>query len=272
MKLIKVFDKNKQSKTQFFETVLAKYQKKNPARYNVTCSLMNQLEQNYEFLKSISRDFKPFNCSAEIAIMPTSNLFGHYHITRNGNYFDCTVDIALAYKLTFTVEVYFPACIRISNVKVNDTTYFDDKKIVYALLDNGLILIQRILASENELVSAIKIQLNFLYRKLPDNFSVTDCDLNAIRDAYYYNIGELYNYSLNYKDNDKVIDVRTSFYTFTKEGIPGQFLQDNFDAIDFRTKLSKEALSNYKLGMELLANEFNKTYKSHPDFKKVVVY
>lgn len=270
MKLIKVFDKNKQSKTQFFETVLAKYQKKNPTRYNVTCTLMNQLEQNYEFLKSISRNFKPFNCSADLVIMPTPNLFGHYHITRNENYFDCTVDIALAYKLTFTVEVYFPSCIRISNVRVNNTAYFDDKKIIYALLDNGLILIQRILASENELVSAIKMQLNFLYRGLPDNFQIADCDINAIRDAYYYNIAELYNYSLNYKDSDKVIDARTSFYTFTKEGIPGQFLQEDFDAIDFGTKLSKEALINYELAMKLLADNFNNTYKSHPNFKKIV--
>ena len=147
MSFIKIFNKDKQSKNSLYESVLAKYEKKHSDIFVDTCNLMNAIENNSEFLKSISRDFKPMNCYLERTIPSRFGYTYNYRIVHGCDYsssFNCQITTDNDFKVTFVVDLYFPTTIRISAVKTSDT-YFDNKKVIFYILDKFLNLINVLL-------------------------------------------------------------------------------------------------------------------------------
>lgn len=171
MSFIKIFNKDKQSKNSLYESVLAKYEKKHSDIFVDTCNLMNAIENNSEFLKSIDCNFKPMNCYLERAI---PSKFGHtynYRIVHGCDYlnsFSCQITTDNDFKLTFVVDLYFPARIRISAVKMSDT-YFDNKKVIFDVIDKSLNMINEILTEELDRIKNIIMQLNLVYKEYPLN-------------------------------------------------------------------------------------------------------
>lgn len=119
MSFIKIFNKDKQSKNSLYESVLSKYGKKHSDIFVDTCNLMNAIENNSEFLKSISPDFKPMNCYLERTLPSRVGHAYNYRIVHGCDYsnsFSCQITTDNDFKLTFVVDLYFPTTIRISAV------------------------------------------------------------------------------------------------------------------------------------------------------------
>lgn len=210
MSFIKIFDKDKCSQNVLYESVLAKYQKKHSDIVTDTCNLMNDIENNSEFLKSISRDFKSMNCYTERAIAKSSNNVTCYRIVHSCDYsnsFTCQVT-ANDCKVSFVVELYFPTCIRISAVKTSDT-YFTNKKVIFDVIDKSLTFIKGVLAEEHYRIINIINQLNLVYRNYP---SVINGDSTDIRNAFLHNIKQLQKYQKVYHVPPKYILKYNSFY------------------------------------------------------------
>lgn len=277
MSFIKVFNKDKQSKNSLYESVLAKYEKKHSDIFVDTCNLMNGIENNSEFLKSISRYFKPMNCYLERTI---PSRFGHAHNYRivhgcdYSNSFNCQITTDNDYKLTFVVELYFPACIRISAVKMSDT-YFDNKKIILDILDKSLNLINEILTEELDRIKNIIMQLNLVYKDYPLNPSKVNDDLNDIRKAFLHNIKQLMNYRGFHLVPHKVNIKYNSFYIIDESGQPKKFIEQSsygetrrFTPSDVKFVLD-ESFNNYTLAMNLLVNKFDTTFDIYDNFEGI---
>lgn len=277
MSFIKVFNKNKLSKNSLYESVLAKYQKKHSDIFVDTCNLMNAIENNSEFLKSISRDFKPMNCYLERAI---PSKFGHtynYRIVHGCDYlnsFSCQITTDNDFKLTFVVDLYFLARIRISAVKMSDT-YFDNKKVIFDVIDKSLNMINEILTEELDRIKNIIMQLNLVYKEYPLNPSKVNDDLNDIRKAFLHNIKRLMNYRGFYLVPHEVNLKYNSFYIIDESGQPKEFIEqvaygETRQFIPSEVKfVSAESFDNYALAINLLAGKYNTTFCLHANFEKI---
>lgn len=277
MSFIKVFNKDKQSKNSLFESVLAKYEKKHSDIFVDTCQLMNAIENNSEFLKSISCDFKSMNCYLERAI---PSKFGHtynYRIVHGCDYsnsFNCQITTGNDFKLTFVVDLYFPAHIRISAVKMSDT-YFDNKKVIFDILDKSLTLINELLTEELDRIKNIIMQLNLVYKEYPLNPSKVNDDLNDIRKAFLHNIKQLNDYCGFYHKPDEVNIKYNSFYIIDESGQPKHFIEQlsygetrRFTPSDIKF-VSDKSFNNYPLAMNLLVNKFDTTFDIYDNFEKL---
>ena len=277
MSFIKVFDKDKQSKNSLFESILAKYQKKHSDIFTNTCNLMNEIENNSEFLKSINRDFKPMNCYTERAIAKSANNVTGYRIVHSYDYsnsFTCQVTTTNDCKVSFVVELYFPACIRISAVKTSDT-YFTNKKVIFDILDKSLNLINEILTEERYRISNIKVQLNLVYRNYP---SVINGNSDSIREAFLHNITQLQNYQKVYHVPPRYIPKYNSFYLIDDSGQLKEFFEESADGgarqfsiydLPDAKFVSTESLDNYSLAMNLLADKYNTMFSLNANFEKI---
>lgn len=277
MSFIKIFNKDKQSKNSLYESVLAKYQKKHSDIITDTCHLMNEIENRSEFLKSISPDFKPMNCYLERAI---PSKFGHtynYRIVHGCDYsnsFSCQITTDNDFKLTFVVDLYFPARIRISAVKMSDT-YFDNKKVIFDVIDKSLNMINEILTEELDRIKNIIMQLNLVYKEYPLNPSKVNDDLNDIRKAFLHNIKRLMNYRGFYLVPHEVNLKYNSFYIIDESGQPKEFIEqvaygETRQFIPSEVKfVSAESFDNYALAINLLAGKYNTTFCLHANFEKI---
>lgn len=274
MSFIKIFNKDKQSKNSLYESVLAKYQKKHSDIFVDTCNLMNAIENNSEFLKSISRDFKPMNCYLERTL---PSRFGHtynYRIVHGCDYsnsFNCQITTDNDFKVTFVVDLYFPTTIRISAVKTSDT-YFDNKKDI---LDKSLNLINELLTEELDRIKNIIMQLNLVYKDYPLNPSKVNDDLNDIRKAFLHNIKQLHDYCGFYQAPDKVNLKYNSFYIIDESGQPKHFIEQvtygetrQFKPSEVKF-VSAESFDNYALAINLLVNKFDTTFDIYDNFEKI---
>lgn len=280
MSFIKVFNKNKLSKNSLYESVLAKYQKKHSDIFVDTCNLMKAIENNSEFLKSISPDFKPMNCYLERTFDSRFGCTCDYCIVHGCDYlnsFSCQITTDNDFKLTFVVDLYFPARIRISAVKMSDT-YVDNKKVIFDVIDKSLNMINEILTEELARIKNIIIQLNLVYKDYPLNLAVINHHLNDIRDAFLHNITQLQDYQKFYHVPPKRILKYNSFYLINDSGRPREFFEElagggvrRFSIYDLpNTKfVSDESFDNYTLATNLLANEFNTTFNTYSDFEKI---
>lgn len=277
MSFIKIFNKDKQSKNSLFESVLAKYEKKHSGIFVNTCNLMNEIENNSEFLKSISRDFKPMNCYLERTI---PSRFGHTHDYRivhgcdYSNSFRCQVTTDNDFKLTFVVELYFPTCIRISAVKTSGA-YFDNKKIILDILDRSLHLINEILTEELDRIKNIIMQLNLVYKDYPLNPSKVNDDLTDIRKAFLHNIKQLKDYRGFYLVPHEVNLKYNSFYVIDESGQPKKFIEQvtygktrQFTPSEVKF-VSAESFDNYALAINLLVNKFDTAFDIYDNFEKI---
>lgn len=277
MSFIKIFNKEKQSKNSLYESVLAKYKKKHSDIFVDTCNLMNAIENNSEFLKSISRDFKPMNCYLERTL---PSRFGHtynYRIVHGCDYsnsFNCQITTDNDFKVTFVVDLYFPTTIRISAVKTSDT-YFDNKKIILDVLDKSLNLINELLTEELDRIKNIIMQLNLVYKDYPLNPSKVNDDLNDIRKAFLHNIKQLHDYCGFYQAPDKVNLKYNSFYIIDESGQPKHFIEQLTYGETRRFKdsfvkfVSAESFDNYALAINLLVNKFDTTFDIYDNFEKI---
>lgn len=281
MSFIKVFNKDKQSKNSLYESVLAKYQKKHSDIFVDTCNLMNAIENNSEFLKSISRDFKPMNCYLERTFTRQRVHTYNYLIVHGCDYsnsFSCQITTDNDFKVTFVVDLYFPTTIRISAVKTSDT-YFDNKKVIFDIIDKGLNLINEILTEELARIKNIIMQLNLVYKEYPLNPSVINDDLNDIRKAFLHNIKQLKDYCGFYQAPDRVNLKYNSFYIIDESGQPKNFIEQSsygetrrFTPSDIKF-VSDESLNNYTLAMNLLVNKFDTTFDIYDNFEGInIVY
>lgn len=279
MSFIKVFNKDKQSKNSLYESVLAKYEKKHSDIFVDTCNLMNAIEDNSEFFKSISRDFKPMNCYLERTI--PSN-FGHtydYRIVHGCDYsnsFNCQITADNNSTLTFIVDLYFPTTIRISAVKMSGT-YFDNKKVIFDILDKSLNLINEILTEELDRIKNIIMQLNLVYKDYPLNPSKVNDDLNDIRKAFLHNIKQLQDYRGFYLVPHEVNLKYNSFYVIDESGQPKKFIEqvtygETRRFVPSEVKfVSAESFDNYALAMNLLVNKFDTTFDIYDNFEKIEI-
>lgn len=281
MSFIKIFNKDKQSKNSLYESVLAKYEKKHSDIFVDTCNLMNGIENNSEFLKSISRDFKPMNCYLERTIPSQFGRTYNYRIVHGCDYsnsFNCQITTDNDFKVTFVVDLYFPTTIRISAVKMSDT-YFDNKKIILDILDRSLHLINEILTEELDRIKNIIMQLNLVYKDYPLNPSKVNDDLNDIRKAFLHNIKQLYDYCGFYQAPDQVNLKYNSFYIIDESGQSKNFIEQSsygetrrFTPSDIKF-VSDESLNNYTLAMNLLVNKFDTTFDIYDNFEGInIVY
>lgn len=276
MSFIKIFNKDKQSKNSLYESVLAKYQKKHSDIITDTCHLMNAIENNSEFLKSISHDFKPMNCYTERAITKSSTNVISYRIVHGCDYsnsFNCQVTTNNC-KVSFVVDLYFPATIRISAVKTSDT-YFDNKKVIFDVIDKSLNMINEILTEELDRIKNIIMQLNLVYKEYPLNPSKVNDDLNDIRKAFLHNIKRLMNYRGFYLVPHEVNLKYNSFYIIDESGQPKEFIEqvaygETRQFIPSEVKfVSAESFDNYALAINLLAGKYNTTFCLHANFEKI---
>lgn len=277
MSFIKVFNKNKQSKNSLYESVLAKYEKKHSDVFVDTCNLINAIENNSEFLKSISRDFKPMNCYLERTIPSKFGYTYNYHIVHGCDYsnsFHCQITTDNDFKLTFVVDLYFPATIRISAVKMSDT-YFDNKKVIFDVLDKSLNQINELLTEELDRIKNIIMQLNLVYKDYPLNPSKVNDDLNDIREAFLHNIKQLNDYCGFYHKPDEVNIKYNSFYIIDESGQPKHFIEQlsygetrRFTPSDIEF-VSDKSFNNYPLAMNLLVAKFNMTFDIYDNFEKI---
>lgn len=277
MSFIKIFNKDKQSKNSLYESVLAKYEKKHSDIFVDTCNLMNAIENNSEFLKSISRDFKPMNCYLERTL---PSRFGHtynYRIVHGCDYsnsFNCQITTDNDFKVTFFVDLYFPTTIRISAVKTSDA-YFDNKKVIFDILDKSLNLINELLTEELDRIKNIIMQLNLVYKDYPLNPSKVNDDLNDIRKAFLHNIKQLMEYRLFYHKPDEVNLKYNSFYVIDESGQPKHFIEqlcygETRQFIPSEVKfVSAESFDNYALAINLLVNKFDTTFDIYDNFEKI---
>lgn len=277
MSFIKVFNKDKQSKNSLFESILAKYQKKHSDIFTNTCNLMNEIENNSEFLKSINRDFKPMNCYTERAIVKSANNVTGYRIVHSYDYsnsFTCQVTTTNDCKVSFVVELYFPACIRISAVKTSDT-YFNNKKVILDVIDKSLNLINEILTEELDRIKNIVLQLNLVYKDYPLNPSKVNDDLNDIRKAFLHNIKQLKDYRGFYLVPHEVNLKYNSFYLIDDSGQSKEYVQESSDGSIRLFKpsevkfVSAESFDNYPLAMNLLVNKFDTTFDIYDNFEEI---
>lgn len=277
MSFIKIFNKDKQSKNSLYESVLAKYEKKHSDIFVNTCNLMNAIENNSEFLKSISRDFKPMNCYLERTL---PSRFGHtynYRIVHGCDYsnsFNCQITTDNDFKVTFVVDLYFPTTIRISAVKTSDT-YFDNKKVILDIFDKSLNLINEILTEELDRIKNIMMQLNLVYKDYPLNPSKVNDDLNDIHKAFLHNIKQLKDYRGFYQAPGKVNLKYNSFYIIDESGQPKHFIEQvtygetrQFTPSEVKF-VSAESFDNYALAMNLLVNKFDTTFDIYDNFEKI---
>lgn len=277
MSFIKVFNKDKQSKNSLYESVLAKYEKKHSDIFVDTCNLMNAIEDNSEFFKSISRDFKPMNCYLE-RTLPSK--FGHtynYRIVHGCDYsnsFHCQITTDNDFKLTFVVDLYFPARIRISAVKMSGT-YFDNKKVIFDILDKSLNMINEILTEELDRIKNIIMQLNLVYKDYPLNPSKVNDDLTDIRKAFLHNIKQLQDYRGFYLVPHEVNLKYNSFYVIDESGQPKEFIEQLTYGETRKFKhsevkfVSAESFDNYALAINLLVNKFDTTFDIYDNFEKI---
>lgn len=277
MSFIKIFNKDKQSKNSLYESVLAKYEKKHSDIFVDTCNLMNAIENNSEFLKSISRDFKPMNCYLERTIPSRFGYTYNYRIVHGCDYlnsFSCQITTDNDFKLTFVVDLYFPARIRISAVKMSDT-YFDNKKVIFDVIDKSLNMINEILTEELDRIKNIIMQLNLVYKEYPLNPSKVNDDLNDIRKAFLHNIKRLMNYRGFYLVPHEVNLKYNSFYIIDESGQPKEFIEqvaygETRQFIPSEVKfVSAESFDNYALAINLLAGKYNTTFCLHANFEKI---
>lgn len=277
MSFIKIFNKDKQSKNSLYESVLAKYEKKHSDIFVNTCNLMNAIENNSEFLKSINRDFKPMNCYLERTIPSNFGRTYNYRIVHGCDYsnsFNCQITADNNSTLTFIVDLYFPTTIRISAVKTSDT-YFDNKKIILDILDRSLNLINEILTEELDRIKNIIMQLNLVYKDYPLNPSKVNDDLTDIRKAFLHNIKQLMNYRGFYLVPHEANLKYNSFYIIDESGQPKHFIEQlsygetrRFAPSDIKF-VSDESLNNYTLAMNLLVNKFDTTFDIYDNFEKI---
>ena len=277
MSFIKIFSKDKQSKNSLYESVLAKYEKKHSDIFVDTCNLMNAIENNSEFLKSISRDFKPMNCYLERTIPSKFGRTYNYRIVHGCDYsnsFNCQITTDNDFKVTFVVDLYFPTTIRISAVKTSDT-YFDNKKVIFDILDKSLNLINELLTEELDRIKNIIMQLNLVYKEYPLNPSKVNDDLNDIRKAFLHNIKQLSDYCGFYQAPDQVNLKYNSFYIIDESGQPKEFIEqvaygETRQFIPSEVKfVSAESFDNYALAINLLAGKYNTTFCLHANFEKI---
>ena len=277
MSFIKIFNKDKQSKNSLYESVLAKYEKKHSDIVIDTCNLMNATENNSEFLNSISRDFKPISCYLERTLPSKFGRTYNYRIVHGCDYsnsFNCQITTDNDFKLTFVVDLYFPATIRISAVKMSDT-YFDNKKVIFDVLDRGLNLINELLTEELDVIKNIIMQLNLVYKDYPLNPSKVNDDLNDIRKAFLHNIKQLMNYRKFYLVPHEVHLKYNSFYVIDKSGQPKKFIEqltygETRQFIPSEVKfVSAESFDNYALAINLLVNKFDTTFDIYDNFEKI---
>lgn len=274
MSFIKIFNKDKQSKNSLYESVLAKYEKKHSDIFVDTCNLMNEIENNSEFLNSISRDFKSMNCYLERTI---PSKFGHtynYRIVHGCDYsnsLNCQITTDNDFKVTFVVDLYFPTTIRISAVKTSDT-YFDNKKIIFDILDKSLNLINEILTEELDRIKNIIMQLNLIYKDYP---SVINDNPTNIRKAFLHNIKQLINYRGFYIVPHEVNLKYNSFYVIDESGQLREVIEQSSYGETRRFKpsevefVSAESFDNYALAINLLVNKHNTTFNTYFDFEKI---
>lgn len=274
MSFIKIFSKDKQSKNSLYESVLAKYEKKHSDIFVDTCNLMNAIENNSEFLKSISPDFKPMNCYLERTFTRQRVHTYNYRIVHGCDYsnsFNCQITTDNDFKLTFVVDLYFPTTIRISAVKTYDT-YFDNKKVI---LDKSLNLINEILTEELDRIKNIIMQLNLVYKDYPLNPSKVNDDLNEIRKAFLHNIKQLKDYRGFYLVPHEVNLKYNSFYIIDESGQPKHFIEqvtygETRQFIPSEVKfVSAESFDNYALAMNLLRRKFDTTFDIYDNFEKI---
>lgn len=280
MSFIKIFNKDKQSKNSLYESVLAKYEKKHSDIFVDTCHLMNAIENNSEFLKSISRDFKPMNCYLERTIPSKFGRTYNYRIVHGCDYsnsFSCQITADNNFKLTFVVDLYFPATIRISAVKTSDT-YFNNKKVIFDVLDKSLALINEILTEELDRIKNIIMQLNLVYKNYPLNPSKVNDDLNDIRKAFLHNIKQLHDYCGFYQAPGKTNLKYNSFYIIDESGQPKHFIEQlsygetrRFTPSDVKFVLD-ESFNNYTLAIDLLADKYNATFCLYTNFEKIYIF
>lgn len=277
MSFIKIFNKDKQSKNSLYESVLAKYEKKHSDIFVDTCNLMNAIENNSEFLKSISRDFKPMNCYLERTIPSKFSHTYNYRIVHGCDYsnsFSCQITTDNDFKLTFVVDLYFPARIRISAVKTSDT-YFDNKKVILDVIDKSLNMINEILTEELDRIKNIIMQLNLVYKEYP---SVINGNPTDIRKAFLHNIEQLNNYCDFYHKPDQVDIKYNSFYIIGDSGQPKEFIEEladgetrRFTPSDVKFVLD-ESFNNYTLAIDLLADKYNATFCLYTNFEKIYIF
>lgn len=277
MSFIKIFNKDKQSKNSLYESVLAKYEKKHSDIFVDTCNLMNAIENNSEFLKSISRDFKPINCYLERTLPSKFGCTYNYRIVHGCDYsnsFNCQITTDNDFKVTFVVDLYFPTTIRISTVKTSDT-YFDNKKVILDILDKSLNLINELLTEELDRIKNIIMQLNLVYKDYPLNPSKVNDDLNDIRKAFLHNIKQLHDYCGFYQAPDQVNLKYNSFYIIDESGQPKHFIEQSSygetrrftpSEVEF---VSAESFDNYALAINLLVNKYNTTFNTYFNFEKI---
>ena len=277
MSFIKIFNKDKQSKNSLYESVLAKYQKKHSDVFVDICHLMNEIENNSEFLKSISRDFKPMNCYLERTFTRQRGHTYNYRIVHGCDYsnsFSCQITTDNNFKLTFVVDLYFPTTIHISAVKMSDT-YFDNKKVIFDVLDKSLALINEILTEELDRIKNIIMQLNLVYKDYPLNPSKVNDDLNEIRKAFLHNIKQLKDYRGFYLVPHEVNLKYNSFYIIDESGQPKHFIEqvtygETRQFIPSEVKfVSAESFDNYALAMNLLRRKFDTTFDIYDNFEKI---
>lgn len=274
MSFIKIFNKDKQSKNSLYESVLAKYEKKHSDIFVDTCNLMNAIENNSEFLKSIGDDFKPMNCYLEQTF---ASKFGHtynYRIVHGCDYsnsFSCQITTDNDFKLTFVVDLYFPARIRISAVKMSDT-YFDNRKVIFDVLDKSLNLINELLTEELDRIKNIVMQLNLVYKEYP---SVINDNPTNIRKAFLHNIKQLNDYCGFYYKPDEVNLKYNSFYVIDESGQLKEFIEQLTYGETRRFKpsevkfVSAESFDNYAFAINLLVNKYNTTFNTYFNFEKI---
>lgn len=281
MSFIKIFNKDKQSKNSLYESVLAKYEKKHSDVFVDTCQLMNAIENNFEFFKSISRDFKPMNCYLERTIPSRFGCTYDYRIVHGCDYsnsFNCQITTDNDFKLTFVVDLYFPATIRISAVKMSDT-YFDNKKVIFDIIDKSLTLINELLTEELDRIKNIIMQLNLVYKEYPLNPSKVNDDLNDIRKAFLHNIKQLHDYCGFYHKPDEVNIKYNSFYIIDESGQPKHFIEQlsygetrRFTPSEVKF-VSDKSFNNYTLAMNLLVAKFNMTFDTYANFENInIIY
>lgn len=277
MSFIKIFNKDKQSKNSLYESVLAKYQKKHSDIITNTCHLMNEIENNSEFLKSISPDFKLMNCYLEQTF---ASKFGHtynYRIVHGCDYsnsFVCNVSVDDNFEVSFIIDLYFPATIRISAVKTDDT-YFDNKKVILDIIDKSLNLINEILTDELDRIKNIIMQLNLVYKDYPADAIVTQDKLIDIKEAYLFNIKHLMEYRLFYLVPHEVTPKYNSFYIIGDSGQPKEFIEELTNGkvrrftpsnVEF---VSAESFDNYALAIKLLVDKHNTAFNKYFGFEKI---
>ena len=274
MSSIKIFNKDKQSKNSLYESVLAKYEKKHSDIITDTCHLMNEIENRSEFLKSISRDFKPMNCYLERTLPSKFGRTYNYRIVHGCDYsnsFNCQITTDNDFKVTFVVDLYFPTTIRISTVKTSDT-YFDNKKVIFDILDKSLNLINELLTEELDRIKNIIMQLNLVYKEYP---SVINGNPTDIRKAFLHNIEHLNNYCDFYHKPDQVDIKYNSFYIIGDSGQLKEFIEELADGETRKFKpsevefVSAESFDNYALAINLLVNKFDTTFDIYSNFEKI---